>query len=567
MARARSSSPGHPTDRLLGRSSVMSILRTRIRELAAFDTLGNPYVPTVLLRGETGAGKGLVARIIHDSGPRASGPFIEVNCAAIPETLLEAELFGFEAGTFTDARHAKPGLFQVASGGTLFLDEIAELPLAVQSKLLTAIEGKRVRRLGAVAEQPVDVKLIVATQAELSGLVRVGRFRADLYHRLAVLLLEVPPLRALGDDILVLAQHFLGRYAEAHGLCPKRLNGAAEAWLRCYDWPGNVRELSHLMERATLSSPEALLSPATLEQLCLPRLQDQVAPDVRPPSKELAPMDEPTQIRQALRQTGGNVVRAAALLGFTRSAMRHRMQRYGITSARAEAWLVPSPTHDQSIPPRLMEVNAAPRRAAARAPVARWEQRPVAVLAIDLTLPTPDTIEVQGSEPWTEASRWQQMIREKVQGFGGGLISRTPPLLMAVFGLLQGLEQLPQRAIQAALTIRQLMAGVRLGEAHFADSRDPSPEVRLVVHLGAICVNILARDPMDQLLAVGDTLALPMRLLGHTAPDEIVLSPRVGPLVKGEVELQARVVPLRGERPNQLITYTVVRLKLQHLLC
>jgi DNA-binding NtrC family response regulator len=566
MARARPSSLGHPTDRLVGRSSVMRTLRTRIRELAAFDTLGNPYVPTVLLQGETGTGKGLVARVIHDSGPRASGPFIEVNCAAIPETLLEVELFGFEAGTFTDARRAKPGLFLAASGGTLFLDEIAELPLAVQSKLLTAIEGKRVRRLGAVTEQPADVKLIVATQAELSELVRLGRFRADLYHRLAVLLLAVPPLRVREDDILVLARHFLGRYAEAHGLRAKRLSRAAEAWLRGYDWPGNVRELSHLMERATLSRLEAVLSAATLEQLCLPLQPPPAAPDGRPPREELAPVDEPTQIRQALRQTGGNVVRAAALLGITRSAMRHRMQHYGITSARAAPWLGASPPHDQSIPPRLAKVNAAPRRAAVRAPVARWEQRPVAALAIDLMLPTPERIEAQGSEPWTVASHWQQTIWEKVQGFGGSLVTRTPPLLLAVFGILPGLEQLPHRAIQAALTIRQLIAGVRLGEAHFEDRAEPSPEVRLAVHLGAVRVNLLARDPMEQLLAVGDTLALPMRLLGHAAPDEIVLSPQVRPLVTGEVELQARVVPLRGERLDQLIAYTVVRLKLQHLL-
>jgi DNA-binding NtrC family response regulator len=566
MARSRSSFPNHPTDRLVGRSSVMSTLRTRIRELAAFDTLGNPYVPTVLLQGETGTGKGLVARVIHDSGPRAAGSFIEVNCAAIPETLLEAELFGFEVGTFTDAKRAKPGLFQAASGGTLFLDEIAELPLAVQSKVLTAIEGKRVRRLGAVAEQPTDVKLIVATQAELSGLVRAGRFRADLYHRLAVLLLEVPPLRARRPDILVLARHFLERYAEAHGLRPKRLSGAAEVWLRRYDWPGNVRELSHLMERATLCSPETSLSCDTLEQLCLPPLQAHVPPDVRPPSEGLAPVDEPTQIRQALCQTGGNVVRAARLLGLTRSAMRHRIHCYGMTSARVEAWLMSSPTHDQGSPPRLVEVKDTPRRGAVRAPAARWEQRPVAVLAIDLMLPTPDSIEAQGSEPWTVASRWEQTIREKVQGFGGVLVLRTPPLLLAVFGIPQELEQRPQQAIQAALTIRQLVAGARLREAHFGDSREPCPEVRLAIHLGAVRVNVLARDPTEQLLAVGDTLALPMRLLGHTAPDEIVLSPQVGPLVKGAVELRARTAPLRAERSDQLIAYTVVRLKLQHLL-
>jgi two-component system response regulator PilR (NtrC family) len=166
---------------LVGQSPVIHALRTQLRHLAAFDQVGKAEVPTLLLQGETGTGKGLVARVSHDSGPRARGPFIEVNCAAIPETLLEAELFGFEAGAFSDAKRAKPGLFEAASGGTLFLDEIDALPLVLQGKVLTALGEKRVRRLGAVAEQPVDVKLIAATQVDLSAQVMAGRFRADLY--------------------------------------------------------------------------------------------------------------------------------------------------------------------------------------------------------------------------------------------------------------------------------------------------------------------------------------------------------------------------------------------------
>src|SRR5438876_4063680 len=185
--------PRHPTDRLVGTCPTIAALRTQIRHLAAFDTLGNPAVPTVLLQGETGTGKGLVARVLHDSGPRAQGPFLDVNCAAIPETMLEAELFGFEAGAFTDAKRAKPGLFEAAAGGTLFLDEIDALPLALQGKLLTAIEAKRVRRLGAVTERAVDVKLIAATNAELAQRIVVGQFRADLYHRMAVVV-ALPPL-------------------------------------------------------------------------------------------------------------------------------------------------------------------------------------------------------------------------------------------------------------------------------------------------------------------------------------------------------------------------------------
>src|SRR5499433_3656020 len=210
--------PRHPTERLVGTCPAIAALRGQLRHLAAFDTLGNPAVPTVLLQGETGTGKGLVARVLHDSGPRARGPFLDVNCVAIPETMLEAELFGFEPGAFTDAKRAKPGLFEAASGGTLLLDEIDALPLALQGKLLTAIETKRVRRLGAVTERAVDVKLIAATNAVLTAAMAAGRFRPDLYHRLAVVVLALPLLRARGEDVLVLAQTLLHQYTGAHGV-------------------------------------------------------------------------------------------------------------------------------------------------------------------------------------------------------------------------------------------------------------------------------------------------------------------------------------------------------------
>src|SRR5262249_27196337 len=177
----------------------MEALRAQIRHLATFDSVGSTLVPPLLLQGETGTGKGLVARIVHDSGPRTAGPFIDVNCAAIPETMLEAELFGFESGAFTDAKRAKPGLFEAASGGTLFLEEIDALPLVLQGKLLTAIESKRVRRLGGVTTRAVDVKLITATNAALLEQIATGRFRADLYHRLAVIVVALPPLRQRGE--------------------------------------------------------------------------------------------------------------------------------------------------------------------------------------------------------------------------------------------------------------------------------------------------------------------------------------------------------------------------------
>jgi transcriptional regulator with PAS, ATPase and Fis domain len=303
MARSHPLPAVHPTDRIVGHAPAIAALREQIRHLSSFDDVGNLYVPTVLLHGETGTGKGLVARVIHDSGPRAHGPFVGVNCAAVPETLLESELFGFAAGAFTDAKRAKPGLFEAASEGTLLLDEIDALPLSLQGKLLTVIEEKWVRRLGAVGERSFDVKLITASQAELGGLVRQGRFRGDLYQRLAVVLLDIPPLRDRGEDVVLLAQQWLRQYAEAYRLSPKRLNTAAEGWLRSYHWPGNVRALSHLLERVMLLNAETIIAPETLERLCLPRLPSSSV--VEPAGDGLEPWDEAAQITQALQQTGG----------------------------------------------------------------------------------------------------------------------------------------------------------------------------------------------------------------------------------------------------------------------
>ena len=409
--------PEPPIDRLLGHAPAMHTLRTQIRQLAGFDTVGSVYVPTVLIHGETGTGKGLVARVLHDSGPRAQGPFIDVNCAAIPETMLEAELFGFEAGAFTDAKRAKAGLFEAASGGVLFLDEIDAVPLVLQSKLLTIIEEKRVRRLGAVADRPVDVKLIAATSADLHVRVAEGRFRLDLYHRLAVVLLELPPLRTRGEDILGLASRFLTQYAAGHRVAPKRLGPTAEAWLAHQAWPGNVRELSHLMERVTLLHPEDVIDAAALERFCLPRPPGERAPGVVPPPLT-EQMDEPTRIRQALIRTAGNVVRAAQLLGLRRDALRYRMRRYGIrppTLADLTAAPPPTDARGDGKPSEAMDDRTAQVPPAASGGTSfGWEHKPVAVLAIDLTWPEATALEASPQEPWTVVARWEQAIVEKV---------------------------------------------------------------------------------------------------------------------------------------------------------
>jgi DNA-binding NtrC family response regulator len=207
---------------------------------------------TVLISGETGTGKELLARAIHYNGPRRDAPFVDVNCAAIPDTLLESELFGHEKGAFTDATTTKPGLFEVANGGTLFLDEIGHLPLALQGKMLRALEERAIRRVGGTRTIPVDVRIVAASHVDLASAVRRREFREDLYYRLNVVPLSLPPLRERRDDILPLARHFLARFAREYGLTVPRLTSAAERALAAHDWSGNVRELRNAMERAVL---------------------------------------------------------------------------------------------------------------------------------------------------------------------------------------------------------------------------------------------------------------------------------------------------------------------------
>ncbi|MCU0622697.1 MAG: sigma 54-interacting transcriptional regulator [Gemmatimonadaceae bacterium] len=207
---------------------------------------------TVLLTGETGTGKELLARAIHAGGPRRGAPFVDVNCAAIPEALLESELFGHEKGAFTSATAAKPGLFEVADGGTVFLDEIGHLPLPLQGKLLRALQEREIRRVGATRALRVDVRVIAATHVDLEQAARRGEFREDLYYRLNVVPIELPPLRARGHDALLLARAFLARFADEYGLAGARFAAATEQAILAHAWPGNIRELRNTIERAVL---------------------------------------------------------------------------------------------------------------------------------------------------------------------------------------------------------------------------------------------------------------------------------------------------------------------------
>ncbi len=255
-----------PLAEVLGESAAIQAVRTTVGRVLAHGVEGRRF-PALLILGETGTGKGQLARALHRAGPRAAGPLIEVNCAAIPETLLEAELFGFERGAFTDARQAKAGLFQTAHGGTLFLDEVGLLPERVQAKFLKVLEDQAVRRLGATQSEPADVALVAATSEDLLDAVRARRFREDLYHRLAVVIVRLPSLAERGSDILLLAEHFLARACTDYRLGSKTLTPDARAALCAYGWPGNIRELANMMERVALLTETPLV---TADALGLP---------------------------------------------------------------------------------------------------------------------------------------------------------------------------------------------------------------------------------------------------------------------------------------------------------
>ena len=261
---------GAPRTRLLGESAPMHVLTRLIGKINEADLqVSGVESPAVLITGETGTGKELVAQELHYESRRKAGPFIELNCAGIPASLLEAELFGYERGAFTDAKTAKLGLIESAAGGTLFLDEIGDLDLGSQAKLLKVLEERRVRRLGSVQERSVDARFLAATSCDLEGMVRDGRFRADLYYRLRMIHVHVPALRERSVDVPRLAAHYLDIYAARYGKPGLRISSEAMAALSRHTWPGNVRELKNTIEQAVVLADAKVINSADL--LRLPR--------------------------------------------------------------------------------------------------------------------------------------------------------------------------------------------------------------------------------------------------------------------------------------------------------
>ena len=284
---------------------------------------------TVLIEGETGTGKELLAHAVHDQGPRAREPFVPVNCSAIPSNLLESELFGHETGAFTDARAAKPGLFQVADGGTLFLDEVATLPLELQAKLLRVLESGEIRRVGGVQATRVDVRVVAAANADLRRRVAEGEFREDLYYRLAVFPIHLPPLRERGRDVLRLARHFLVELADEYEMSPPELTDGAVRALERHRWPGNVRELRNAVERALLLCRGAAIREEHLA------LEEAAVDGGRPGGGEADGLPFPTTLeelevaatRRMIQLCEGNKSEAARRLGIPRSRLYRILDR------------------------------------------------------------------------------------------------------------------------------------------------------------------------------------------------------------------------------------------------
>ena len=426
---------------LLGESAAIVTLRDEIERLVAGMSQAR-RLPPVFVRGETGTGKGLVARLLHQRGPRAQAPFIDVNCAAIPETLMEAEMFGFERGAFTDARQSKAGLFQVAHRGTIFLDEIGLLPEGLQGKLLKAIEEQSVRRIGGLRPEPADVWILTATSGSQITL------RPDLYHRLAVVTLTLPPLRDRGDDIVLLAEDFLRRACADYGRPAKTLAADARRALLAYRWPGNVRELMNVIERVALLTMEATVCAGDLHLPMQPAPLQSVSPAAKTAADE-GPTVE--QLRTALSETGWNISRAAARLGTTRRTVRYRIEKFDL---RRESGLAPpsasgvmspgvpaesrTPSRAIGVPERI--VDPAPHRDSAliaflRASVGDADAPPAMIQSIPLV----------------------QELMETIEHFGGRVEDADARSLGAVFGL-DTVDDAPAGAAYAALALTKVLA-------------------------------------------------------------------------------------------------------------
>lgn len=504
---------------LIGTSPALGAVRDRIRRLITHQA-DSRRPPAILIQGETGTGKGLVAHGIHRAGPRARGPFVDVNCAAIPETLLEAEMFGFQPGAFTDARHGKPGLFQLAHRGVLFLDEVGLLPERLQGKLLNALEERAVRRLGGTRSEPADVWVIAATSENLRVATQARRFREDLYHRLAVATLELPPLRERGEDILLLAEHFLRRTCDEYGLPPKTLSGDAREALLRHRWPGNVRELANVLERAVLFT-EAPVVTAPLLDLA-PLFSDPSDGD-QPGTLDRAIRD---RIAEALSRNAWNISRAAADLGISRLTLRKRIARHRIhrplPASRGRpagaARLRPAPSPARPRPPDSGSVH---------------ERRHLTLMRVSTA-----------SE--AVATRVLNTCRDLVPAFGGRVEAGGPGGLVAVFGL-EPSERSAVWAVRCALAIQERARRTGAGGAD-------QTIARIALHAGQFVLARAGTHVQLDLEGARDGWTVLESLRGVARPGDIVLSEEAASLVDRRFTLERVQDPARASRAAYRIT-------------
>jgi len=319
--------------RIVGECSQIRQVLATAEKIARLPGEPGRGLSTILILGETGTGKELVARHIHLHSPRPEQPFVHVNCTAIPENLAESELFGYERGAYTDAKGAKKGLLEVADKGTLFLDEVGHMPLSSQAKLLVAIETGRFRRLGGLNERVVDARIIAATNTDLEARAQAGEFRPDLFYRLNVFCIKMPPLRERGDDVLALANYFLDHFSRKFHKGPIRLAGETQEILKRARWPGNVRELANVLQQAALLNESGLIEPADLNTRVSEEAPQgksrELCFDFRRDDCTLASVEK-RLLQAAIAHAGGNISEAARLLGLTRGGLRYRLEKLGL---------------------------------------------------------------------------------------------------------------------------------------------------------------------------------------------------------------------------------------------
>ncbi len=526
-----------PLADLLGNSPAFEEMKSRARQMLARARAGG-RLPPVLIQGETGTGKGLLARALHQASPRASSPFVAVNCGAIPETLGESEFFGFARGAHSEARQPKVGFFQAADRGTIFLDEVGLLSEGHQARLLKVVEDRQVTAVGSTRPVPLDVWLISATNADLSAQIHDHRFRRDLYERLAVITFMLPPLRERPGDIVGLAERFLARCCADYGLRPKKLAPDARRRLVEHRWVGNVRELSNVIERAALLV-EADTIPASGLELAPP---DVVAgpPAARPPATRA---DKREHVVEALERHGGNITRAAADLGVSRKTLRDWMRQRGVyppagspphpgalgrtagdqpaapldeEAEEAAAGLVVA---DVPAPRPVMPLPSSAQAAAGSGADIHWERRWIALLRVALSA------DGDGMRDMTKAL---ETVASKVHVFGGQVTELGRTGLEAAFGL-DPLEDAAQRAAFAALAIQR--AGARARE-----QSPVTPVARIALHADSYLIGRLGASIQIDHDAKQSAAALLEGLVGAAA-DGVMVSRAALPFLRRHFDL------------------------------